>query len=67
MKKKKSNKIKVGKKSIDIQISIDLDSALGLGARLAYLMQNPHGFAAVTKKHKNKKKYNRKSKLKDNV
>ena len=35
-------------------------SALGRGARLAYLEKNPHGFSKQTKVSRNKKKYNRK-------
>jgi hypothetical protein len=54
-KKKKSKK----------QLLID---SLGKGAREQYLEENPHGYKAVTKKHKNKKKYNRKKlfKISDN-
>ena len=54
----KKNKKKV------IKTSIDLEAALGKGAREAYLEQNPHGYAATKKVHKNKKKYNRKEKHK---
>lgn len=67
--KKNKNKPKVkikGLNTIDLHITIDLDTAFGLGVRLAHLEQNPHGFAQVTKKHKNKKKYNRKCKNKQN-
>ena len=36
-----------------------LVTALGKGHRLAYLEQNPHGYAAVRKVHKSKKAYDR--------
>lgn len=39
-----------------------LDIALGAGARLQYLDENPHGLARVTKVHKSKKTYSRKKK-----
>lgn len=38
-----------------------LDAALGAGIREAALEQNSHGFVAVTKVHKSKKSYSRKS------
>jgi len=37
-------------------------NAIGNGARLEYLEKHPHGFASVTKVHKNSKKYSRKNK-----
>jgi hypothetical protein len=65
--KTKKPKVKSkGKNTIDLHITIDLDTAFGKGFRLAYLENNPHGFSATTKKHKNKKKYNRKCKNKLN-
>lgn len=62
-KKKKSKKKinKISKKTTTISVEVDLDAALGNGAREAYLEENPHGFKKVHKVHKNKKKYNRKS------
>lgn len=36
-----------------------LITACGNGAREVYLSNHPHGFASVTKVHKNSKKYNR--------
>lgn len=47
-----------------IKVEVDIEAALGKGAREAYLEQHPHGYAATKKVHKNKKKYNRKSKHK---
>lgn len=39
-----------------------IDKSLGNAYREQYLEDNPHGFKAVKKVHKNKKKYNRKNK-----
>lgn len=66
MSKKKNKKPKVSKKgkSVVIEITIDLDAAMGKAFREQYLKDNPHGFVAVKKIHKNKKKYNRNEKHK---
>jgi hypothetical protein len=47
------------KKKTKTQVLVD---SMGSGAREAYLQMNPHGFSAVNKVHKNKKKYCRKQK-----
>ena len=44
-----------------------LISALGAGARKAYLEQNKHGRKAGTKVHKSKNNYSRKDKHKKNL
>lgn len=49
--------MKKKKKKSENQI---LDAGLGAGYRQAYLDQNPTGFSAVHKTHKNKKKYSKK-------
>lgn len=42
-----------------LKVTID---AIGNGARMDYLERHPHGFASVTKIHKSKKQYSRKTK-----
>ena len=49
-----------------IKANVDLDKALGKGAREQSLAENPHGFAQVKKVHKSKKNYTRKNKHKGN-
>jgi hypothetical protein len=49
------------KSKTKIRITID---AIGNGARLVYLENNPHGFVSVTKVHKSSKQYSRKNKSK---
>jgi len=46
----------------NIKVVVDLDKALGNGARQQYLENNPHGYNRVNKIHKSKKAYNRKTK-----
>ena len=45
-----------------LKVTID---AIGNGARLVYLENNPHGFVSVTKVHKSSKQYSRKNKNKN--
>ena len=56
-------KIKNQKKFI-VKSNVDLDKALGKGAREQALAENPHGFTKITKVHKSKKNYSRKVKHK---
>ena len=60
MKKKKLTE----ENKIIVESDIDLDASLGNAYREQYLQQYPRGYTAVTKSHKNKKKYNRKTKHK---
>jgi len=60
---KKSTKKKLKEEnSITVESNIDIDAVLGNAHRTVYLEDNPHGYKSVKKVHKNKKKYNRKSK-----
>ncbi len=52
------------KSKTKIRITID---AIGNGARLVYLENNPHGFVSVTKVHKSSKQYSRKNKSKNEI
>lgn len=57
------NKNKKFKTTIHIELDGDMVAkAFGKAMRENYLADNPHGFTVTTKKHKNKKKYNRKNK-----
>ena len=62
MKKKKLRE----EKSITVETDVDIDKALGNAHREQYLEDNPHGFKKVNHVHKNKKKYSRKKKHKNN-
>ena len=62
MKKKKLT----DQKKIIVESDVDLDASFGNAYREQYLEDNPRGYTAVTKTHKNKKKYNRKTKHKNN-
>ena len=48
-----------------LNVTVDLDKALGAAHRNQYLEENPHGFAKTNRIHKNKKKYSRKQKHKN--
>jgi len=55
---------KRNKKIKTIKSNVDIDKALGAGARASYLEQNPHGYTSTHKVHKSKKSYTRKKKHK---
>lgn len=59
---------KIGKKVIlkKDDSNKTLEKNLGAAQRDVYLESNPHGFDSVNKIHKNKKKYSRKKKHKNN-
>ncbi|MCH2043552.1 MAG: hypothetical protein MK212_05380 [Saprospiraceae bacterium] len=59
MKKKHSKR-----KYQSIKVKVDIETALGRAHREQYLEENPHGFRAIKKVHKNKQAYNRKKKHK---
>lgn len=59
MKKKRSKR-----KYESIKVKVNIETALGKAHREQYLEENPHGFKAVKKVHKNKQAYNRKKKHK---
>lgn len=48
-----------------LNVTVDLDKALGAAHRDQYLQENPHGFTKNNRIHKNKKKYSRKQKHKN--
>lgn len=58
------NKNKSKRKLKALSVVINLEKALGKGHREAYIEENPHGFKASKKIHKNKNAYSRKSKHK---
>lgn len=57
---------KITKKKLVVQVNLDIDKALGSAKRDEYLKDNPHGYAKINHVHKNKKKYNRKTKYPKN-
>jgi hypothetical protein len=58
---KNNLKLNIMKTKNKLKVTID---AIGNGARLVYLENNPHGFVSVTKVHKSSKQYSRKNKNK---
>lgn len=64
--KKKLREIaKSSKKTQLMEVSIDLEKALGAAQRSLYLEANPDGYKKVNHVHKSKKEYSRKKKHKD--
>jgi len=64
-KKKLRVNAKSSKETQLMEVSIDLEKALGAAQRTLYLETNPDGYKKVNHVHKSKKEYSRKKKHKD--
>lgn len=64
-KKKLRSTAKNSKKTQLMEVTIDLEKALGAAQRRLYLEANPDGYKKVNHVHKSKKEYSRKKKHKD--
>lgn len=64
-KKKLRSIAKNSKKTQLMEVSIDLEKALGAAQRTLYLEANPDGYKKVNHVHKSKKEYSRKKKHKN--
>lgn len=64
-KKKLRRNAKSSKRKELIEVTIDLEKALGAAQRTIYLEENPDGYKKVNHVHKSKKEYSRKKKHKN--
>jgi hypothetical protein len=64
-KKKLRVTAKSSKKTQLMEVTIDLEKALGAAQRTLYLEANPDGYKKINHVHKSKKEYSRKKKHKD--
>jgi hypothetical protein len=64
-KKKLRANAKDSKRKELMEVTVDLEKALGAAQRAVYLDANPTGYKKVNHVHKSKKGYSRKNKYKD--